>query len=191
MNFKIILLSAFVFFISKTTVGQQVCHAEIFENDTVPVIYLKPVYIVALKKFESKKAERKYNRLVRYVKKVYPYAKLAAKKLQEYDTLLQAAKNDRERNRLMKRAEKELRKQYEGKLRRFTFTQGKILVKLIDRETSYTSYQLLKELRSGFYASIWQGIGKLFDYNLKVKYDPKGADRQIEQIVLLIEAGAI
>lgn len=191
MNFKTIILISFTFFCFTSNYAQQTYAAEIFENDTVPVIYLKPVYIVELKKFESKKEERKYTRLVRYVKKVYPYAKLASKKLQEYDTLLQAAKNDHERSKLMKKAEKELRKEYEGKLRRFTFSQGKILIKLIDRETSYSSYELLKQLRSGLYASIWQGVGKLFDYDLKVKYDPKGADRQIEQIVQLIEAGAI
>jgi len=191
MKFKLIILSFFLFLLPKYTLGQETFRAEIFEGDTIPIITLKPVYIVEMKKFESKKAERKYNRLVRYVKKVYPYAQLAAKKLQEYDTLLQAEKNDRARSKLMKKAEKELRKEYEGKLRSFTFSQGKILIKLIDRETSYTSYELLKELRSGFYASIWQGIGKLFDYDLKIKYDPKGADRQIEQIVQLIEAGVI
>ena len=191
MNSRFIIFAFLLFLFPKINFSQETFRAEIFEGDTVPVIYLKPVYIVEMKKFESKKEERKYNRLVRYVKKVYPYAKLAAKKLQEYDTLLQAAKNDHERSKLMKKAEKELRKQYEGKLRSFTFTQGKILIKLIDRETSYTSYDLLKQLRSGLYASIWQGIGKIFDYDLKIKYDPKGADRQIEQIVLLIEAGAI
>lgn len=169
----------------------KVYSAEILEGDTLAVVNLKPVYIVAMKHFKSKKAERKYTRLVRYVKKVYPYARLAAVKLQEYDTLLRAAGSNRERKKLMKKAEKELRQQYEGKLRNFTFTQGKILIKLIDRETSYTSYELLKQLRSGLYASIWQGVGKIFGYNLKVKYDPTGADRQIEQIVQLIDAGAI
>jgi hypothetical protein len=160
-------------------------------GDTIPVVHLKPVYIVEMKAFKSQREKRKYTRLVRYVKKVYPYAKLAASKLQEYDSLLKAAPNERSRKKLMKKAEKELRAKYEGKLRNLTFTQGKILIKLIDRETSYTSYELLKELRSGFYAAIWQGMGKLFGYNLKIKYDPEGADRQIEQIVLLIEAGAI
>ena len=189
----LIILVVFIFTGMQVSVAQnsQVCHAVVVHGDTIPVVYLPPVYIVSNKVFKTKRAERKYNRLVRYVKKVYPYAKLASAKLIEYDGLLKNAKSDRERKKLMKRAEKELRKQYEGKLRNFTITQGKILIKLIDRETQFTSYELLKELRSGLYASIWQGIGKIFSYDLKEKYDPKGKDRQIEQIVVLIEAGAI
>lgn len=169
----------------------KVYRAHVVGADTMAVVDLKPVYIVAVRKFATEKEARKYSRLVRYVKKVYPYAKLAAKKLNDYEVLLKNAKNDRERDKLMKKAEKELRQEYEGKLRNFTITQGKILIKLIDRETQYSSYDLLKQLRSGFYASIWQGVGKIFSYDLKEKYDPQGADRQIEQIVLLIEAGAI
>ncbi len=165
--------------------------AKIIEGDTVPVVNLQPVYIVSVRKFASHKEEVRYTRLVRYVKKVYPYAKLAAKKLNEYEVVLKAAKNDKERSKIMKRAEKELREEYEGKLRNFTITQGKILIKLIDRETRYSSYELLKQLRSGIYAGIWQGVGKIFGYDLKVKYDPQGEDRQIEQIVQLIEVGAI
>ncbi|MBN2746728.1 MAG: DUF4294 domain-containing protein [Bacteroidales bacterium] len=168
-----------------------VFNAKIFEGDTIPVVNLQPVYIVSVKRFSSKKEEVRYTRLVRYVKKVYPYAKLAANKLNEYEIVLKAAKNDKERSKIMKRAEKELRDEYEGKLRNFTITQGKILIKLIDRETRYSSYDLLKQLRSGLYAGIWQGVGKIFGYDLKVKYDPQGEDRQIEQIVQLIEAGAI
>jgi hypothetical protein len=194
MILRIFIAVFFVFAFSVSVRSQQkgeVCAAVVENGDTIPVVYLKPVYIVEIKNFKSKREKRRYTRLVRYVKKVYPYAKLAAAKLQEYDTLLRAADNDRQRKKLMKKAEKELRSQYEGKLRNLTFSQGKILIKLIDRETSYTSYELLKQLRSGLYASIWQGVGKLFGYNLKVKYDPYGADRQIEQIVKLIEAGAI
>lgn len=193
MKFSLPIILILFFLFPWSIKGQQgqAYRAEIFEGDTLPVVKLAPVYIVSMKKFKSKKEQRKYSRLVRYVKKVYPYAKLAGKKLQEYDTLLKNAKTDRERTKLMKRAEKELRNEYEGKLRKFTIGQGKILVKLIDRETSHTSYELLKLLRSGFYASVWQGLGKLFSYDLKVHYDPKGADRKIEQIVRLIEAGVI
>jgi hypothetical protein len=163
----------------------------IFEGDTISYIPLKEVYVVKTKKFKSKKDERRYTRLVKYVKLVYPYAKLAGQKLRQYDVQLRAEPNDRARRKIMKKAEDELRAEYEGRLRSLTFTQGKILIKLLDRETNHSGYDLLKELRGTSSAVIWQGVGRLFGYNLKVKYDPLGEDRQIEQIVQLIEMGAI
>jgi hypothetical protein len=163
----------------------------VLDNDTVSNIKLPTHFVIAHRKHKSKKQKRRYTRLVRYVKKVYPYAKLAGQKLQKYDSLLRAAPNDRARRKLMKKAEKEIRDEYEGKLRNFTISQGKILVKLIDRETSRSSYKLLKELRGGFSAVLWQGVGRLFGYNLKIKYDPTGRDKQIEQIIQLIEMGAV
>ena len=104
--------------------------------------------------------------MVRYVKKVYPYAKLAGQKLQKYDSLLRNAPNEKAKKKMMKLAEKEIRAEYEGKLRKFTIGQGKILVKLIYRETNNTSYELLKELRGSVSAILWQGVGRLFGYNL-------------------------
>ncbi len=163
----------------------------IVDGDTIPSINLSTVYIVTPKKFKTKKQQIRYTRMVRYVKKVYPYAKLAGEKLQKYDSLLRTAPNERAKRKMMKQAEKEIRAEYEGKLRKFTIGQGKILVKLIYRETNNTSYELLKELRGSVSAVLWQGVGRLFGYNLKVKYEPYGADYQIEQIVRLIDIGAI
>ena len=165
--------------------------AVILDKDTISNIKLPTFYVVSARKFKNKKQEIRYTRLVRYVVKVYPYAKLAGQKLQEYDSLLKAAPNEKARKKMMKQAELELRGEYEGKLRDLTIMQGKILVKLIDRETNHSSYELLKELRGAVNAILWQSVGRLFGYNLKVKYDPKGEDRQIEQIVRLIEVGAL
>jgi len=191
LKFTLILLFLISGSITLNAQNEHIHRAEIFENDTLAVYILPTAYIVSYKVFTSLKERRDYERLVRYVKKVYPYAKLAGNKLNKYDAILKAAKNDAERKKLMKKAEKELRDEYEGTLRNFTFSQGKILIKLIDRESAHTSYDLLQQLRSGFYASIWQGVGYIFGYNLKVHYDPKGEDQQIEQIVELIEAGVI
>lgn len=188
---KLFLLFFTISFLTTVKAQQdKVYRARIFEGDTLAIVTL-PVVVIAAPHFASKKDEIRYTRLMYHVKKVYPYAKFAAAKLNDYEVLLKNAKNEKERNKLMKKAERELRDEYEGKLRSFTFTQGKILIKLIDRETQYSSYDLLKELRSGLYAAIWQGVGKIFGYDLKVKYDPEGEDRQIEQIVQLIEARAI
>jgi len=163
----------------------------IIDNDTISSIKLSTHYVVSQKKFKNKRQRIRYTRKVRYVKKVYPYAKLAGDKLDGYDSLLRAAPTEKARKKIMKLAEKEIRAEYEGKLRKFTIGQGKILVKLIDRETNHSSYNLLKELRGTVSAVLWQGVGRLFGYNLKVKYDPKGEDREIEQIIQLIEIGAI
>ena len=166
-------------------------HGIILDGDTISSITLKPVYIVDYKKFPSKRAKIRYTRLVRYVKKVYPYAKLAGVKLQEYDSVLRAAPTDHERRKIMKQVEKEFRSEYEGRLRKLTTGQGKILVKLLYRETNNSAYQLLKDLRGGFSATLWQGVGRLFGYNLKIGYEPNGRDRQIEMIVRMIERGII
>jgi hypothetical protein len=147
--------------------------------------------IMTLPEVNSRRDIRKVERLIYHVKKVYPYAKLAGIKLREYDKQLVNAKNDRERRRIMRKAEKELNEEFGGELRDLTFTQGKILLKLIDRETGNTSYNLVKELRGGFTAFFYQGFARIWGYNLKSDYDPKGEDELIETIVTLIERGQL
>jgi len=190
-KYIIILLSLLMLGISSFAQMGYTNLGVVIDNDTISSIKLKTYYVVGQKKFKNKRQQIRYTRKVRYVKKVYPYAKLAGEKLDSYDSLLRAATTEKARKKIMKQAEKEIRAEYEGKLRKFTIGQGKILVKLIDRETNHSSYNLLKELRGSVSAVLWQGVGRLFGYNLKVKYDPKGEDKDIEQIIQLIEMGAI
>ena len=89
----------------------------------------------------------KGRRLAANVKKVFPYAKLAGAKMQEYDSLLASIPSAAERRRMMKQAEDEITAQYTQDLKNMTFSQGAILIRLIDRETSHTSYQVVQELR--------------------------------------------
>ena len=182
-------------FLSAGLLAQQkepiVSYGTIVDGDTIPNIFLKPITVLDYKKFPNRRAKRRYTRLVRYVKHVYPYAKLAGEKLRSYDKILRAAKTKHERHKIMKQVEKEIRADYEGKLRNLYVGEGKILVKLIDRECNHSSYKLLKELRGGVSATLWQGVGRLFGYNLKDRYDPKGKDRDIEMIVHMIERGII
>ncbi len=105
--------------------------------------------------------------------------------------MLTEASTDKERKALMKQAEKELRNEYTDDLKNMTFSQGKILIKLVYRETGNTSYALVKELRGKFTAFFWQTFARIFGFNLKVGYDPEGEDMQIEAIVRLIEAGEL
>jgi hypothetical protein len=89
----------------------------------------------------------------------------------------------------MKVAEKELKAQFEDQLKDLTMNQGRILLKLIDRETGNTSYQLVKDFRGGFQAFMWQGVARLFGNNMKAEYDPEGEDVMIERAIKLVEAG--
>lgn len=165
--------------------------ATIIKNDTIPIIILPKIDIVSTPIIRNKREWRRYIRLVRNVKKVYPYAKLASIKLQEYDVLLKNAKNEKQRRKLMRKAEKEIEDRYGNELRKLTFSQGKILMKLLDRETQHTSYELVEDLRGKFVVFFWQGIARIFGYNLKIKYDPLKKDKDIELIVLMIERGKI
>lgn len=165
--------------------------AVILDGDTVPYIGLPEVRIYGHSKFANRRSEHRYDRLVRNVKKVYPYAKLAGIKFDEYNTLLLKVKNDKEKKRLMKQVESELKVQFGPELENLTFSQGKILLKLIDRETGNCSYEIVDEFRGWFSAFFWQSLARVFGYNLKERYDPTGNDRDIELIVTMIENGQI
>lgn len=130
-------------------------------------------------------------RLIYNVKKVYPYAKTAGELLQKYNTELENVKSEAQRKRIMKKAEGQLKAKYGRQLEDLNFTQGVILIKLIDRETSQTSYTLVKELRGNFVAFFYQGLARIWGYNLKIHYEPKGRDRKIETIVKLINEGKL
>jgi len=167
------------------------CSTVVVSADTLPVMYLDPVNFWGSKTISSSAEARQWDRLVRNVKVAYPYAKLAGIKFNEYNQKLSVVKSDREKKLMMKKAEDELQAQFGDELKELTFSQGKILLKLIDRQTSNSSYDIVKEFRGKFVAFFWQGIGKIFGYNLKAKYDPLHEDADIERIVLMIENGSL
>jgi hypothetical protein len=134
---------------------------------------------------------RQWERLVRNVKRAYPYAKLAGIKFNEYNQRIASIKNEKVKKDMMKKAEDEIQAQFGNELKDLTITQGKILLKLIDRQTNNSSYDIVVDFRGRFRAFFYQSFARLFSYNLKVKYDPLGADADIERIVLMIESGSI
>jgi len=125
------------------------------------------------------------------IKIVYPYAHLAGETLKKYEIILSQVNNERERRRILIDLEKEINDKYGNELKSLTFSQGKILIKLIDRETGNTSFDLVKDLRGNFLAFFYQSFARVFGYNLKVEYDPNGEDKNIEIIVRMIENGVI
>ena len=169
----------------------QVVRAMVVDGDTFPIISLRTFNVVAKRPVKNKKYSRKYRKLRRDVKRAYPYAKLAGMKLMDYDIELKKLKNDRQRKKFMKRVEKELRSEFQDDVTKLTIRQGIILIKLIDRETGDTSYELVKQFRGSFSAFFWQSVARLFGHNLKLRYDPFGEDKMIEEIVRLIEKGEI
>lgn len=177
--------------LKKTGNDTLVVRAYVDNFDTIPHLQLPEVVVFSWLDFSRERDFRRHQRLVHNVKKVYPYARLAGIKLREYEKVLQAASSDRERRRIMKQAEREIKEQFEGELKELTFTQGRILIKLIDRETRETSYTLLRELRGDVTAFFYQGFARIWGYNLKTKYDPNGEDEMIELIVRMIESGQL
>ena len=160
-------------------------------NDTIPIIELPEVKVYERADYEYLYLKRRYRRLIRNVKRAYPYAKIAGIRLKELDWKLASIDDEKEKKAYIQKAEKEIMDQFEKEVKRLTVTQGIILVKLIDRETGMTSYQVIKDLKGGITAFFWQGIARIFGNNLKAEYDPANQDRIIEDIVQGIEAGFI
>lgn len=161
-------------------------------RDTIPVVNLKDVDIIESGNPEYLKNLQAYYRLRYNVIKVYPYARLAAIKVNEMNRTMAAMKNDRERRKYRKAVEERVRDDFEETLKKLSVNQGKILIKLIDRETGNTSFELIKSLKGSFNAFFYQSIAKVFGHDLKSTYDPSsGEDLTIENIVRQIETGKI
>lgn len=160
-------------------------------NDTLPHLDLPTVDVFPKKSFKSKNEEQQYWRLVWRVKKVLPYAKEAAFLMKKYEMEVSPDARGKDRRVYVRKAEEELMKKYGPTLKNMSVNDGKVLIKLIDRETSKVSYDLIHELKGGVSAVFWQGVARLFGNNLKSHYDPWGEDRQIELIIQSIEMGII
>lgn len=160
-------------------------------GDTIYHADLKPILIMPRSNFRSGRDVRKYWKLAAKVKKVYPYAQKAAQLLQEYEVRYLTAGDEKKRKKYLKEIEDRLFKEYGPQLRKLTISEGRILIKLIDRETSHTSYELIKEFKGGVQAFFWQGVARIFGHNLKDEYDPEKEDQMIEQILFFMEIGII
>ena len=163
----------------------------VYNGDTINYYSLPIIDIYANVHPTAPDDLKKYLKLRRDVLKAYPYAKLAAAELKFINDSVAKMQRNREQKRFIKDREKILKDKFEKDLKNLTVTQGKILIKLIDRETGNTSYALVKELRGSLTAFSWQLFGKFFGITLKSHYDPTGEDKAMEQIVQSIERGEL
>jgi hypothetical protein len=156
---------------------------------TLPEINIKEVVIIGRQSNSRKFPFWRYQRLVYNLKKVYPYALVVRGKLQAINDELEKIPGEREKKRYLRQVEKDIFGEYEDDVRDMTITQGKLLIKLIDRETMNTSYTLIREYKGTISAAFWQSIARLFGTDLKAEYDPYGNDIIIEIILQEIESG--
>lgn len=171
--------------------GGYIVYFQIINGDTLPLIPLPEVSILPPRVFKNSKEEIKYKKLVKNLKKVLPYAKIANTRLYIIEKNMEKIEDPKLKKYYLKLEEEKLKLEFKDDVEKMTFTQGKLLIKLIDRETGHTSYELIRELRGSFSAFIYQGIAKLFGEDLKEGYDPEGDDKLIEEILIRIENGEL
>lgn len=158
---------------------------------SLPEINIREVVIIGRAESAKKFPFWKYQRLVYNLKKVYPYALVVRSRLDEINKELAGFTDEKDRKKYIRQVEKDIFGEYEDDVRDMTITQGKLLIKLIDRETLNTSYTLIREYRGAFSAAFWQSVARLFGTNLKEEYDPYGQDIIMEIILQEIEAGKL
>jgi parvulin-like peptidyl-prolyl isomerase len=141
--------------------------------------------------FTTQRQREKYDKLAYNVKKVWPYAKIIKRVYAQLVDSLSKIDNEEDKKAYIKSQEKILRAQFEDQLVKLSISQGRILIKLVDRETGSTTYEVLKELKGSFSAFIFQGIARLFGSNLKSEYDALEEDKMIEDILVRIENGQL
>lgn len=163
----------------------------IYEGDTIASLHIPTIYVFKPLIFKNKKQQQKYNRLVRNVKKTLPIAKEVNRAIIETYEYLQTLPDEKSRQKHLEAVEKGVKQQYTPRLKKLTFSQGKLLIKLINRETDSSSYELVKAFLGPFKAGFYQAFAAIFGASLKKEYDPEDEDALTERIVLLVESGQL
>jgi len=156
-------------------------------KDTMLVAYLSDLNIYPAEKFKNTKQEQFYWITVRDVKLTLPYAKIIAYELNKTNKKLVLLPDDKERKKYLSQYEKQVLKKYEPELKKMNMNQGRMLLKLIDRECNQSPYELIKAYRGSFTAFFWQGVARIFGSNLKSEYDGRDKDKIVERIIILVE----
>ena len=163
----------------------------VYEGDTIPYVKLPTVYIFKPLKFKNKRDMNKYYKLIRDVKKVLPISKEINRAIIETYEYMMTLPTEKARQKHMKAVEKSLKEQYTPRMKKLTFAQGKLLIKLVDRQTNSTGYELVKAFMGPFKAGFYQTFAALFGASLKKQYDPMGDDALTERVILMVESGQL
>lgn len=162
-----------------------------YDGQTYPLVELNEITVFGKMPRGVRFNYRRHARLVYNVRRVYPYALLVRNEVGRVNRLLETMPNKKDQNNFLQQYEKDIFKEYEDDMKKLTFSQGKILIKLIERETQNTSFDLIRQYRGKFSATFWQSIARIFGADLKADYDPAGEDYLIEQVIIEIEAGRL
>ena len=161
------------------------------QADSIQYVEMNNVYVYGPLEFKNQKQRDAYNRLVYNVKKVLPIAKEVNRAVLETYEYLQTLPYQKAREEHMKKVEKDIKAEYTPRMKKLTYSQGKLLIKLIYRETNSSSYELVKAFLGSTKAAFYQAFAWMFGASLKKEYDPNGKDRLTERVVRLVEAGQL
>lgn len=164
---------------------------KLYGKDSIQYVEINSVYVYPPMVFKNERQRAAYNRLVYNVKKVLPIAKECNKLILETAEVLQMLPTKKEREAHMKKVEEEIKKEYTPKMKKLTYSQGKLLIKLINRECNSSSYELIQAFLGPFRAGFYQVFAWTFGASLKKTYQPEGVDRLTERVVLQVEAGQL
>ena len=160
-------------------------------GDSIQYMEMNNVYVFPPVEFGSKKQQQAYMRLVKNVKTVLPIAKEARMIMMETAEYLETLPTKEARQEHMNRVEKSIMKEYKPRMKKLTYSQGKLLIKLIYRESNSSGYELIQAFLGPVRAGFYQAFAWAFGASLKKEYDPEGVDRLTERVVLMVEAGQL
>ena len=160
-------------------------------GDSIQYIEMNNVYVYPQPVFKNEKQRQAYNRLVYNVKKVLPIAKEVNKIIIETGDYLQTLPDKKARDAHMKLVEEDIKKTYTPRMKKLTYSQGKLLIKLVNRECNSSAYGAIKAFLGPVRAGMWQAFAWVYGASLMKKYDPEGEDRMTERIILMVEAGQL
>lgn len=196
MKFRVLFtlyILALTFFSAQQSVAQDNIRvpAEMYQGELIPSVWLREIYVYPPIKFTNDKQRMEFNRLVRDVKKTLPYAQSVSRMIIETYEYMETLPDEKTKKKHLSSVQKYVMDTYKPKMRGLTKNQGKILVKLIDRECDSSSYEIIKSLVGSFKAGVYNAFASIFGNSLKKEYDPEGNDRLIERIVVQIQQGQL
>lgn len=164
---------------------------EFYQGDSITIIIMPELPVYPPLKFKNRKDYIRYNRLILNVKKTLPIAKMVNQTMLETYEYLETLPTTKEKDAHIRAVEKGIKKQYTPQMKKLTYSQGKLLIKLIDRECNQSSFEIVKAFFGPFKAGFYQTFASLFKASLKKEYDPETDDKLTERVVRMVEAGAL